>query len=106
MTLAMAETEQSISLAGMPPLHDVEVEESDEALPGDQADSGDGWDTDLEVDGEWTRLGWALNERGFLSDTLVLNIDLNVQELTVLVKISQMIFTCVVLKTGNSGMLK
>ncbi|XP_062406910.1 leucine-rich repeat-containing protein 74A-like [Sardina pilchardus] len=47
----MAETEQSISLAGMP-LHDVRAEESDEALPGDQTDSADadGWDTDLEVE--------------------------------------------------------
>ncbi|XP_076128036.1 uncharacterized protein LOC143109264 [Alosa pseudoharengus] len=47
----MAETEQSISLAGMP-LHDVDADESDESLPGDRADSADadGWDTDLEVD--------------------------------------------------------
>lgn len=58
-TLTMAETEQSISLAGMPPLHDVGAEESDEALSGDQADTGDGWDTDLEVDGEWTGQGWT-----------------------------------------------
>lgn len=65
----MAESEQSISLAGMP-LYDVDPEESEEPLPRDQADSGDEWDTDLEEcgkDGLWDNRGFLWHTRNACS---------------------------------------